>query len=563
MGNCLAVSTSTRDISKKRKTLPIETFFKLPSPLPSWPSGEGFATGVIDLGGGLQVCQISSFTKVWSTNEGGPGNLGASFFEPSSLPEGFHSLGFYCQPNNTPFFGWTLAAKEDDHPSNEILKNPVDYTLVWSSESLKIKKDGNGYFWLPTPPDGYKSTGVVVTTSPEKPSVEKIRCVRLDFTDECEADTWIWGPSKTNDANGFNAYGLRPKNKGTQAMGVRVGTFIAQNGGGGATTLPSSLACLKNTNSSITSSMPNKNQIDAIFQAYSPFLYFHPDEKHLPSSVTWYFANGALLYHKTEESKPVPIEPNGSNLPQGGQNDGTYWLDLPVDKAEKERVKKGDLQSSEVYLHAKPMLGGTFTDIAIWLFYPFNGPSTAKVEIIDVPLGKIGEHIGDWEHLTLRVSNFNGELWRAYFSEHSGGTWVDASELEFHSGNKLVGYASLNGHALYSKPGLVLQGSNGIGIRNDTAKSKLTMDMGSRYSVVAAEYLGSDITEPPWLNYLRKWGPKIDYNIAEEAKKVEKLLPGRLKTAFEKFVNSLPNEIFGEEGPTGPKVKMNWSGDEP
>ncbi|XP_015888194.2 hypothetical protein At1g04090 [Ziziphus jujuba] len=552
MGNCLTVSLS------KSKTLGIETLFKLPSPLPSWPPGEGFATGVIDLGGGLQVSQISSFTKVWSTNEGGPGNLGASFFEPSSLPEGFHSLGFYCQPNNTPLFGWTLAAKQDD-PSTEILKSPVDYTLVWNSESLKIKKEGNGYFWLPTPPDGYKSTGFVVTTSPQKPSVHKIRCVRSDFTDECEVDTWIWGPSKTNDANGFNTYGLRPRNRGKEARGVRVGTFIAQNGGGGATTLPSSLACLKNTNSSITSSMPNKNQIDAIFQAYSPFLYFHPDEKYLPSSVTWYFTNGALLYQKTEEmgSKPdpIPIESNGSNLPQGGKTDGTYWLDLPIDEKEKERVKKGDLQSSEVYLHVKPMLGGTFTDIAIWFFYPFNGPSKAKFPFFDVPLVCIGQHIGDWEHLTLRVSNFNGELWRAYFSQHSGGTWVDASELEFHSGNKLVAYASLNGHALYPKPGLVLHGRGVIRLRNDTEKSELTMDMGSRYSVVAAEYLGSDIiSEPPWLNYFRKWGPKIDYRIAAVLKKLAKFLP---------CLDRLPSEIFGEEGPTGPKQKEpHWSEDE-
>ena len=48
----------------------------------------------------------------------------------------------------------------------------------------------------------------------------------------------------------------------------------------------------------------------------------------------------------------------------------------------------------------------------------------------------------------------------------------------------------------------------------------------------------------------------------EEIKKVEKLLPGPLKSAFEKFVNSLPNEVLGEEGPTGPKMKNNWIGDE-
>lgn len=519
-------------------------------------AGEGFATGVIDLGG-LQVRQISTFNKVWATHEGGPNNVGATFFEPS-VPEGFHSLGFYSQPNNKPLFGWTLAAKNDDD-SIEALKSPVDYTLVWNSESLKIKKDGNGYFWLPTPPEGYKATGIVVTTSPEKPALDKIRCVRSDFTDQCEIDTWIWGPNKTNEADGFNAYSVRPTNRGVQAMGVRVGTFIAQNGNGAAP----SIACLKNSKSNNTSSMPSQTQIKSIFQTYSPVIYLHPNEKYSPSSVTWYFTNGALLYHKGEESKPVPVDSTGSNLPQGGENDGTYWLDLPVDQAGKDRVKRGNLQSSEVYLHVKPMLGGTFTDIAIWLFYPFNGPGTAKVEVIDVPLGRIGEHIGDWEHLTLRVSNFNGELWRVFFSQHSGGTWVDASELEYDAGsNKVVSYASLNGHAFYPKAGLVLQGNGGIGIRNDAKKSNLVLKTGLGYSLVSASYLGSEIVEPPWLNYFRKWGPKLSYNTSEEVKKIEKALPGRLKSAFAKFVNSLPDEIFGEEGPTGPIVKKSWSGDE-
>lgn len=500
------------------------------------------------------MCQITSFNKVWATHEGGPDDLGASFFEPSQIPQGFFMLGCYSQPNNRLLYGWVLAGKDE---TGEALKKPIDYTLVWSSESLKIKQDGIGYIWLPTPPEGYKALGHVVTNSPDKPSLEKIRCVQSDLTDQCETDTWIWGPGKESDTNGFNVFSLWPSNRGRQAMAVGVGTFLAQNTSGA----PISLACLKNMNSNL-SCMPNLSQIQAIFQAYSPWIYFHPDEDYFPSSVSWYFTNGALLYKKGEESKPVPIDATGSNLPQGGSNDGAYWLDLPVDEREKERVKKGHLQDSQVYLHIKPMLGATFTDIVVWVFYPFNGPGTAKVEFINIPLGRIGEHVGDWEHVTLRVSNFNGELWSIYLSEHSGGDWVNASELEFQNGNKPVTYSSLHGHAMYYKPGLILQGSGGIGIRNDTAKSKLFMDTGTSFSVVAAEYLGMAVVEPPWLNYLRKWGPKISYDLAEEVKKVEKLLPGKLKSAFEKVVKSLPNEVFGEDGPTGPKVKRNWDGDE-
>ncbi|GAV88851.1 DUF946 domain-containing protein [Cephalotus follicularis] len=547
MGNCLSNDTSSpKHVSKKSKALPIESTFKLPSPIPTWPPGEGFASGAIDLGG-LLVSQISTFHKVWTTHEGGPDNLGATFFEPSPIPHGFFMLGCYAQPNNKPLFSWVLAAS--DHTGGS-LKKPIDYTLVWSSETSNVKQDGIGYVWSPTPPDGYKAVGHVVTNSPEKPSFDKIMCVRSDFTDQCQTDKWIWGPG---NENGFNVYGLKPSNRGPQAMGVSVGTFLAHNGA------PLSLACLKNVKPNL-SCMPNTSQIEALYQAYSPLIYFHPDEAYLPSSVSWFFVNGALLYKRGEESKPVSIEPTGSNLPQGGSNDGAYWLDLPVNDGDKERVKKGDLKNSQVYVHIKPMLGATFTDIVKWVFYPFNGPARAKVEIINVPLGKIGEHVGDWEHVTLRVSNFNGELHSVYLSQHSGGNWVNASELEFGSGNKAVTYASLNGHAMYAKPGLVLQGSGGIGIRNDSAKSKMVMDTGNQFSLVAAEYLG--IVEPPWLNYFREWGPKVSYDIQEEVRKVDKILPGKLKTDFNKFINSLPNEVLGEEGPTGPKMKGSWNGDE-
>ncbi|KAG7570416.1 Vacuolar protein sorting-associated protein 62 [Arabidopsis thaliana x Arabidopsis arenosa] len=541
MGNKSSAQSST-------PSLPIDSTFNLPSPLPSWPSGEGFGKGRIDLGG-LEVFQVETFNKVWTVYEGGQDNLGATFFEPSSVPEGFTILGFYAQPNNRKLFGWTLVGKD---LSGDSLRPPVDFLLLWSGKSTKVENNGveTGFFWQPVPPDGYNAVGLVVTTSGEKPPLDKIRCVRSDLTDQSESDNQIW------ESNGFSVSSSKPINRGTQASGVCVGTFFSNSSN---PTLP----CLKN-NKFDFSCMPSKPQIDALFQAYAPWIYFHKDEKYLPSSVNWFFSNGALLYKNGDESNPVPVEPNGLNLPQGESNDGLYWLDLPVPSDARKRVQGGDLQSMEVYLHIKPVFGGTFTDIAVWMFYPFNGPSRAKLKAATIPLGKIGEHIGDWEHFTLRISNFNGKLYRMYLSQHSGGSWTDASEIEFQGGgNKPVAYASLNGHAMYSKPGLVLQGKDNVGIRNDTGKSEKVIDTAVRFRVVAAEYMRGEVEEPAWLNYMRHWGPKIDYGHENEIRGVEKIMVGEsLKNTFRSAVKGLPNEVFGEEGPTGPKLKRNWLGDE-
>ncbi|KAI7750832.1 hypothetical protein M8C21_008213 [Ambrosia artemisiifolia] len=538
MGNFLSCFTTTNET----KSFPIDTHFKFSSPLPSWPPGEGFANGTIDLGG-LHVSQITSFTKIWSSSNGGPDDNGVTFFEPNPIPEGFAMLGCYCQSNATPLFGWVLAGKD---VSGGTLASPIDYTLV-------LSVDSSFYIWLPTPPDGYNPVGYAITSSLEKPPLDKIKCVRVDLTDECETDGFLWGVD-----DGVSVYGLRPKNRGTQAQGVCVGTFVVEDENNNYSMLP----CLKNNNfSMLSNSMPNLAQIKALVQEYSPRLYFHPSETYLPSSTTWYFSNGVLLYHVGDESNPIPVEPTGSNLPQGGSNDGTYWLDLPVEETERERVKKGDLQSCEVYIHVKPMLGATFSDIVIWVFYPFNGPSTAKLGLIDVPLGKIGEHVGDWEHMTMRISNFNGVLYRVYFAQHSGGTWVDTTSLEFQPGtNNFIGYSSLHGHATYHVPGVVLQGTDVVGIRNDTSKSDMFLDVGTAYSIMAAQYIDS-VIEPPWLNYARKWGPKITYELGVELKKLEDS-SGILESAIASLLEILPNEVYEEDGPTGPKMKDYWDGDE-
>lgn len=486
--------------------------------------GDGFATGIIDLGGDLLVSQISSFNKVWTTYEGGPDNLGATFFEPTNLSEGFYMLGCYCQPNNKPLHGWVLVAKDKLSSTTEALKKPIDYKLMCNINSTKNQDGTKGYIWLPIAPDGYKVLGHVVTTSSNKPSFDKIRCVRSNLTDECVKykSMQLWS---TNNKS-FNVYDVRPMKRGIEAKGVYVGTFLAQSGVTNSKTLP--IVCLKNTNDiDNLSSMPNFHQIETLINAYSPYMYLHPSEKYLPSSVNWFFTNGALLYEKRKGIiKENSIEPTGSNLPQGDSNDDnvTYWIDLPIDEAQRERIKKGDLQSSKAYIHVKPMLGGTFTDIVMWIFYPINGGAKAKVACTNIPLRTKGEHVGDWEHVTLRISNFNGELRKVYFSQHSKGQWVDACEVEFQHDNRFVAYSSLNGHALFPRPGLVMQGMRGFGIRNDAAKSDVVMDLAKGFEIVSAEYLGSEIIEPPWLNYNLIWGPK--------------------------------------EGPKGPKQKDFWIGDE-
>ncbi|XLT51288.1 uncharacterized protein LOC107634430 [Arachis ipaensis] len=51
----------------------------------------------------------------------------------------------------------------------------------------------------------------------------------------------------------------------------------------------------------------------------------------------------------------------------------------------KDFLKCGDLQNARLYVHVKPTLSGTFTDIAMWIFCPFNRPVTLKIRIKNIP----------------------------------------------------------------------------------------------------------------------------------------------------------------------------------
>ncbi|XP_075641433.1 hypothetical protein At1g04090-like [Castanea sativa] len=548
-GDCIRVICRISPCPTTNPPLPIETVFQLPSSLPIWPSGTGFATASVSLGD-LRVSEATEFDVVWRTRSGGPDNLGATFFEPSTvdIAQGYAVLGYHSQPNNKRFSGRSVVAYDD---LNGNIKAPVDYISVWNSLSFEIDQDGIGYIWSPKCPDGYKALGHVVTNSTQKPSPDKIRCVKAELTEQCEHYKWIWG------AKGFNVYTTRPKNRGTQAMGVHLGSFVAQVGG-----VMSDIACLKNTKSDL-SAMPTLDQLKPLIEAYAPWVFFHSDEYYLPATPEWFFENGGMLYKKGDEANPVAIKPDGSNLPQGGSDDGAYWIDMPPDSAARDKLERGNLAIAKAFVHVKPMFGATFTDIVIWMYYPFNGPATIKFKIFNIKFDRLGEHTGDWEHVTLRVNNFNGELQSIYLSEHSGGMWVDATDIEFQDRNKPAVYASKHGHAFYSKPGLVLDGSHGIGLRNDCEKADLYLDTGLYYTLVSAEYLGTAIVEPPWINYSREWGPRSAIYVQDEIDKIIKRIPVFLRGLFRSlFFRHIPIKVLEEEGPTSIKTKSSWYGDE-
>nr|GEY48037.1 hypothetical protein [Tanacetum cinerariifolium] len=411
------------------------------------------------------------------------------------------------------------------------LKSPIDYTLIWTSKGLDIKQNKDGYIWLPIAPVCYKAIGHIVTTSPKKPSLHKVMCVRSDLTDLTQVDERIWGSSN------INLYTTKPRR--TTGLSVPTGRFLALRGSN-----RHKLACLKMVKSDSSSAQPNPQQIQAMIYSYAPLVYFHPNEEFFRTSDEWLFENRATLYQLGKD--PSPVFKNGKNLPNKGSVDDAY-LDLPFDESEKDRVKKGSLPDANAYIHVKSALGGTFTDLAIWLYYPFNGGAKFQLGPFTIPLGKLGEHVGDWEHITLRIENYSGKLTQIYLSQHAKGVWVDASEFELINGTRPVVYASLHGHSHYNAPNKHMHWAGeldssdkqmlmdaftktyprkslfhwGFGLRDDTDTGENVLDIVAKSYQISVTYNNSGYSMPPyWLNYTGRWGLKVSYDTTAEVTSV-------------------------------------------
>jgi hypothetical protein len=76
---------------------------------------------------------------------------------------------------------------------------------------------------------------------------------------------------------------------------VSVGTFYCSSSWISRTNLP--IACLKNVSFNLKE-MLDLNQVHGMVNHYGPTVFFHLDEIYLPSSVSWFFENGALLYKR-------------------------------------------------------------------------------------------------------------------------------------------------------------------------------------------------------------------------------------------------------------------------
>ena len=172
-------------------------------------------------------------------------------------------------------------------------------------------------------------------------------------------------------------------------------------------------------------------------EKYAPRIYLAPDglggaQSYRPSSVEWF----------TPHVDRVLIE-------------GQYWVQTKVTLSHATEVINAfygplDSELGQVPAYAfwveDPARPRDYVDLVYFFFYPYNRGK----EI----LGSVwGNHVGDWEHVTVRIDAETLAPRAVALSAHAGGESLTWADLEKTPGGHPIAYSAWGSHANYSRSG--------------------------------------------------------------------------------------------------------------
>jgi hypothetical protein len=295
---------------------------------------------------------------------------------------------------------------------------------------------------------------------------------------------------------------------------------------------------------------PDARQV--LLEAYAPRVWLTADEAYWPSSVEW----------------ALP------ELERFADGDGQHWLrtrealDSPSDVLP---FFAGDLEGAPIYGYWADK-GGGIVDLVYFAYYPYNRGKSVLDTIW-------GNHVGDWEHVTVRLVEDGAGGYapsQVYLSAHSFGGAYDwgSGEVEILDGTHPVVYAAWGSHGLWAQPGdhvymsigetdpvfdvcitvvcTELVDQTAAGVAWDTWEDVYGMDFGAQQGLEGAAWpvwMSDDFTDPgagdptvPGMGPIFRWGNVEDCSV--------------LGLPFD--VTDLVGVCRLEDGPTGPISKDTW-----
>lgn len=238
----------------------------------------------------------------------------------------------------------------------------------------------------------------------------------------------------------------------------------------------------------------SKNDWKRLVGIYMPQVMLSGNEpyndRYKPSSIDWYLSRCTLKESEPDgNDKDIESDPTRETLAVNtGDESARMYLEPKNESAYNGSDEPNNYKrniGAKMYAHvrkANAPAKSDWIDIQYWFFYPYNG-KTGNISIVggaigffmggpvgvlrgfaagSMPLPIKGDHEGDWEHVTVRVSNWrnlnNGKIEAVFFSAHGKreGKWLmnDSKSFTLKDETHVVVYSAWHSHASYEDSGL-------------------------------------------------------------------------------------------------------------
>lgn len=177
------------------------------------------------------------FVEVW-TDKGSDGKYDGSFFrvDTSKIPAGYYALGDLSKQGHQDPTGIHAIAIVRA-VAGDALKEPTDYKEVWTDKGSDADQDVS--VWEPIPPAGYVAMGYITQQGHEKPSTDRIRCVKSNLVVAASVDEFIWDSRGSGSDEEFSTWSIATESADAGWIFFSAKTFIGHD----STSKPSSNPC--------------------------------------------------------------------------------------------------------------------------------------------------------------------------------------------------------------------------------------------------------------------------------------------------------------------------------
>lgn len=390
---------------------------------------------------------------------------------PKHLGTDYHSLGDIAMKdhNRAPKLAWFIKAKNADD-----LTAPVSYQKIWHDQGSGDKHDVT--FWRPVAPPHYVCLGdVAMPNYQETPSLDLIRCVHENLLLPAKKAREVWKHKVL----------IWEASKEGVPSGIAANTFLAH----------------ADTGYLLRMESIEGYPLEMKAQKFAPHVYLHPEEEFFPSDVFFHFK------HTVERDGYLTADlscANCANLPfLRGINPAHY--DVPmyafISPKETPHDERGGIRRGQLV-----------KDIIYFTFYPYNRGKYVDPILWDKTW--YGDHVGDWEHFTVRF--VDGYPYQMYMAQHNQGYTFEwgSKEVALDDNFRPIIYSAKGSHGLYPFTGkhiykkvevaritvVPLIDEMGQGVHWD----------GSRNLQILPVLAPGSYTEPQhlWMNYQQRWGNK-------------------------------------------------------